>query len=97
LLVTFDLLLVYGFRGIYAYDCFDDFSLGTLNFLTAAIMLASLAFPLAATMGLYVAYRKRNAPMKRGAYWYCILVATAVVAAAVYYGYWGLIGLRLWT
>jgi CubicO group peptidase (beta-lactamase class C family) len=96
LLVVFDLLLVYGFRGLLVYSYFDDFNLGAPNFLTVSIMLASLAFPLAAGMGLYVAYRSRNAPMKRQVYWYCILVATAVVASAVYYGYWGLIGLRLW-
>jgi CubicO group peptidase (beta-lactamase class C family) len=96
LLVVFDLLLVYGFRDFIAYFCFDDFNLGAPNFLTVSIMLASIAFPLAAVMGLYVAYRKRNAPMKRRVYWYCILVATAVVVSAVYYGYWGLIGLRLW-
>jgi hypothetical protein len=96
LLVVFDLLLVYGFRGIIAYSCFDDFNLGAPNFLTVSIMLSSVAFPLAAVMGLYFAYRSRNMPMKRRAYWYCILVGTAVVASAVYYGYWGLIGLRLW-
>jgi CubicO group peptidase (beta-lactamase class C family) len=96
LLVVFDLLLVYGFRGVLVYSCFDDFNLGTRNFLTVSIMLASIAFPLAAGMGLYCAYRRRNTPMKRRVYWYCILVATAVVASAIYYGYWSLIGLRLW-
>jgi CubicO group peptidase (beta-lactamase class C family) len=97
LLAAYDLLLAFGFRAPLIYSCFDDFNLGTLNFLTASIMLASIAFPLAAVMGLYVAWRNRNAPIKRKVYWYCILVALAVVAAAVYYGYWGLIGLRLWT
>jgi hypothetical protein len=96
LLVVFDLLLAYGFRGVLVYSYFDDLNLGGPNFLTVGIMLASIAFPLAAGMGLYVAYRSRNTPMKRRVYWYCILVATAVVASAVYYGYWGLIGLRLW-
>jgi CubicO group peptidase (beta-lactamase class C family) len=96
LFVVFNLLLAYGFRGMIAYSYIDDFNLGAPNSLTVSIMLVSIAFPLAAGMGLYVAYRKRNTPMKRRVYWYCILVATAVVASAVYYGYWGLIGLRLW-
>jgi len=30
------------------------------------------------------------------AYWHSVLVATAMAAVAVYMGYWGLIGLRLW-
>ena len=96
LFVVFGLLLVYGFRGVLVHSCFDDFNLGAPNFLTVSIMLTSMAFPLAAGMGLYVAYCRRNTPIKRHVYWYCILVATAVVASAVYYGYWGLIGLRLW-
>jgi len=29
-------------------------------------------------------------------YWHSVLVATAMIANAIYYGYWGLIGLRLW-
>jgi CubicO group peptidase (beta-lactamase class C family) len=96
LLVVFDLLLAYGFRGVLVFSYFDDLNLGGPNFLTVSIMLASIAFPLAAAMGLFVAYRSRNSPMKRPVYWYCILVTTAVIASAVYYGYWGLIGLRLW-
>jgi hypothetical protein len=97
LLVLFDLLLAYAFRGVFLFSYFDDLNLGVPNFLTVSIMLASIAFPLAAGMGLYVAWRSRNTPMKRHVYWYCLLVATAVIASAVYYGYWGLIGLRLWT
>jgi hypothetical protein len=34
--------------------------------------------------------------MNRWAYWHSVLVATAVTAFAVYYGYWDLIRLRLW-
>lgn len=96
LLVAFDLLLVWAFRGIITSSYFDDVSLGTVNFLTASIMLTSLAFPLAAVIGLYVAWRERQAPMKRWAYWHSVLVGLAMVAVAVYYAYWGLLGLRLW-
>jgi hypothetical protein len=51
---------------------------------------------LAALAGLVVAYRERKAPMNRGAYWHSVLVGMAVTAVAIYYGYWGLVGLRLW-
>jgi len=34
--------------------------------------------------------------MNRMAYWHSVLVALAMVAVAVYYGYWGLLGIRLW-
>src|SRR6185436_13866800 len=60
LLVVFDLLLAYGFRGVFLFSYFDDLDLGAPNFLTVSIMLASIAFPLAAGMGLYVAWRSRN-------------------------------------
>ena len=73
-----------------------DASLGTLNPLTAGIMLTSLTFPLAAMVCLWVAWRQRNTPMKRQIYWQSILVGLAALAVAVYYAFWGLLGLRLW-
>ena len=66
------------------------------NPLTAGIMLTSLTFPLVALVGLYVAWRERHTPMKRKMYWHSVLVGLGAVAVAIYYAYWGLIGLRLW-
>jgi anti-sigma-K factor RskA len=40
--------------------------------------------------------RKMTATMNRMAYWHSVLVAVAAAAVAIYYGFWGLIGLRLW-
>ena len=96
LLVAFNVLFLWAFRGIVTSRYFPEVSLGTLNPLTAGIMLTSITFPVAAVAGLYVAWRERNAPMKRWAYWHSVLVGIAAVAVAVYYAYWGLIGLRLW-
>ena len=96
LLVAFDLLILWAFRGIVTYKYFPDVSLGTVDSLTVGIMFTSITFPLAAVAGLYVAWRERNVPMKRWAYWHSVLVGLAALAVAVYYAYWGLIGLRLW-
>ena len=96
LLVTFDVLILWAFRGIVTSKYFPDVSLGTINPLTAGIMLTSLTFPLVAVAGLYVAWRERNTPMKRQTYWHSVLVGLGAVAVAIYYAYWGLIGLRLW-
>jgi hypothetical protein len=96
LLVTFDLLILWAFRGVATSRYFPDVSLGTFNSLTAGIMLTSLTFPLVAMVGLYVAWRERNTPMKRQTYWHSVLVGLGAVAVAIYYAYWGLIGLRLW-
>jgi CubicO group peptidase (beta-lactamase class C family) len=94
--VTFILLIIRAFLGVITCTYIDDVSVGTPSKLTVSIMLASLAFPLAAVASLYVCYRERHTPMKRHVFWYSFLMATAVTAAGIYYGYWGLIGLRLW-
>jgi hypothetical protein len=52
---------------------------------------------LTAATSLYVVWRERHTPMKRAAYWYSVLVALTMAAAAFYHGWWGLIGLRIWT
>jgi hypothetical protein len=96
LLVAFDLLLFCGVRGVVTGKYVDDVSLGTPTWLTIGVLLTSLAFPLAAAAGLYVAWRERATAMKRWPYWHSVAVSTALAAVAVYYGYWGLIGLRLW-
>ena len=59
-------------------------------------MLLSLAFPLAAAASLYVVYRERSSAMNRLAYWHSALIAFSMTAAAIYLGYWGVLGLRLW-
>ena len=95
-LVAFHLLILWTFRGVLASKYFPDASLGTVNPLTAGIMLTSLTFPLVALVSLYVAWRERHTPMKRGIYWQSVLVGLAALAVAVYFAWWGLLGLRLW-
>jgi CubicO group peptidase (beta-lactamase class C family) len=69
---------------------------GVPSLFTVSIMLLTIAFPVAAAASLYVVYRERHAAMNRMAYWHSVLVAAAMAAVAIYMGYWGLIGLRLW-
>jgi hypothetical protein len=96
LLAAFDVLLVSGFRGVLSGRYIDDASLGTPNLHTVSLWLVSLGFPLTAVVGLYVVWRERQTPMKRAVYWYSVLVALTMATVAIYYGWWGLIGLRLW-
>jgi CubicO group peptidase (beta-lactamase class C family) len=96
LLAAFAILLASGFRGLLSGNYIDDVSLGTLNLHTASLWLASVAFPLAAAASLFVVWRERHTPMKRAVYWYSVLVTLTMAAVAVYHGWWGLIGLRLW-
>lgn len=96
LLAAFDVLLISGFHGMLSGRYIDDVSLGTPNLHTVSLWLVSLAFPLAAAASLYVVWRERHTPMKRVVYWYSVLVSLAMTGVAIYYGWWGLIGLRLW-
>jgi hypothetical protein len=82
--------------GLFAMNLRNVLTLGICSWVTIGIMLASIAFPLTAAASLYVGYRERRTPMNRFAYWHSILVAMAVSGVAIYMGYWGLIGLRLW-
>jgi CubicO group peptidase (beta-lactamase class C family) len=82
--------------GLFAVKRDDMWTLGVCSWVTVGIMLSSIAFALAAAASLYVVYRERSAAMNRVAYWHSVLVAAAVAADAIYMGYWGLIGLRLW-
>jgi len=75
----------------------DLWALGVCSWLTVGIMLLSLAFVLAVAASIYAVWRERSAPMNRIAYWYSALVTLAAATVAAYMGYWGLIGLRLWT
>jgi len=60
-------------------------------------MLSSIAFALATAASLYVLYRERTAAMNRAVYWHSLAVTGGLLGVAIYYGYWGLIGVRLWT
>jgi CubicO group peptidase (beta-lactamase class C family) len=79
-----------------AFSMEDLFTLGTRSFLTVAIMVSSLAFAAVAAASVVVVWRKRAAEMNRIAYWHSVLVTAAMAIVALYMGYWGFIGLRLW-
>jgi len=96
LLMVFDGLIVVAVWGMIIGVVTDLSALGTPSFLSVSIMLVSIAYPLAAAASLFIVIRERRAPMNRIAYWHSVFVAMAMAAVAVYYGYWGLIGLRLW-
>jgi hypothetical protein len=70
--------------------------LGTRSGVTVGIMFSSILFAVASAASLYFVYRERRTTMNRLAYWHSVLVAVAAAIVAIYMGYWGLIGLRLW-
>ena len=96
LLVAFDGLLAFALFGEIIGVVTDVSALGVPSLLTVSIMLTSIAFPISVAASLYIVYRERRAPMNRIAYWHAVLVTMAMTAVAIYYGYWGLFGLRFW-
>jgi CubicO group peptidase (beta-lactamase class C family) len=96
-LTVFDVALAIGLRGMITRDEVDDLApLGTPSALSITIMLSSIAFALATVASLYVLYRERTAAMNRVVYWHSLAVTAGLLGVAIYYGYWGLIGVRLW-
>jgi CubicO group peptidase (beta-lactamase class C family) len=96
-LIVFDVALAIGLRGTITCNEVDDLTaLGTPSVLALTIMLSSIAFVLATAASLYVLYRERTAPMNRVVYWHSLAVTAGLLGVAIYYGYWGLIGVRLW-
>ena len=95
-LVLFHGLLVIALFGTRLGFLTNDPKLGAPSLFTVSILLSSFALPLAAGARLYIVFRERHTPMSRVTYWHSVCSAAAMAAVAVYYGYWGLIGLRLW-
>jgi hypothetical protein len=96
-LIVFDVALAIGLRGVITRNEIDDLTpLGTPSALAITIMLSSIAFALATVASLYVLYRERTAAMNRVVYWHSLAVTAGLLGVAIYYGYWGLIGVRLW-
>ena len=90
-------VLAFGvFLGLFYINRDNLWTLGTRSGVTVGIMLSSILFAVASAASLYFVYRERHATMNRLAYWHSVLVAVAAANVAVYMGYWGLIGLRLW-
>lgn len=89
-------LLAIAFLGLFWKDSNDWDTAGVRSWLTIGILLASLAFPVAAVAGLAAVIRAHGAVMNRIAYWHSASVAVAMTVVAAYFAYWGLFGLCLW-
>lgn len=69
---------------------------GTLNPWTAGIFLASLLFPALSLYGLYLVVRVPKDEIHRGVRIHSFLVSGACFVLTILFGFWHLIGVRLW-
>jgi CubicO group peptidase (beta-lactamase class C family) len=93
-LLSIVFLMIFG--GLFVIERNDIWALGSRSWASVGILLSSIAFPLTAVASLYAVFRARSTAMNRIIYWQSVLIAAAVATIAIYLGYWGLIGLRLW-
>ena len=78
--------------------CGDDLMdrLGNFTVWSAALWVASLLFGLASLVSLLVALRCSSAGVRPGVRRFSRIVSLALVIAAAYLSYWGIIGVRTW-
>jgi CubicO group peptidase (beta-lactamase class C family) len=70
--------------------------LGNLTVWSASLWAATLVFALAALASFFVALRRPEEGVRRGVRRFSLIVSFALVIAAAYLAYWGIIGVRTW-
>jgi len=85
------------FVGIFIV-CSDDLMvrMGNLTGWSAALFLLTIAYAVAAVMSAIASWRVPAEAVRCGVRRFSIVVSVALLIAAAYLGYWGIIGLRTW-
>jgi hypothetical protein len=71
--------------------------LGMLTVPNVIFFVSTLIFAGLSTISLFTTYRSFYKPVKMPARVYAVLLSSACFGMTLYLGYWGVIGLRLWT
>jgi len=70
---------------------------GMLTMLNVIFFVSTSVFAGLSTLSMFTTYRSFHKPVKTGARIYAVLLSSACFGMTLYLGYWGVIGLRLWT
>lgn len=70
--------------------------LGRITPWSLGLFVSTLAFAVFAVLGLALALRFRNRPIRRWVWWHAFAASLVLTVVAVYLGYWGIIGWRPW-
>ncbi len=70
--------------------------LGNLTIWSFGLFLATLLFAVASLASAVALWRARKKEIRRSVRWFSISVTSALLIAAVYLAYWGVIGIRTW-
>jgi hypothetical protein len=71
--------------------------MGNLTKWSAALFLATLAYAVASVMAAIAWWRAPKDEARSGVRWHSVAVTLALLIAAAYLAYWGMIGLRTWS
>jgi hypothetical protein len=82
---------LYIFAGNYGFA-----SLGTLTIWSFGLFLTTLIFAAASLASAVDLWLARKQEIRRSVRWYSIAVTSALLIAALYLSYWGVIGIRTW-
>jgi hypothetical protein len=70
--------------------------LGRITAWSGGLCLATIAFALASVASAAALWRARKGPARRFVYGFCAATTAALLVAASYLAYWGVIGIRTW-
>jgi hypothetical protein len=71
--------------------------LGKMTLPNVAFYMSTLIFAVLSTANLLIVYRSFHKPVKTIARVYAVLLAASCFGITLYLGYWGVIGLKLWS
>ena len=90
-------LSIAAFIGLFVMGASDPFrQFGMPSAIAVGIMLSTLMFALFAALGVSTAIRERNTPMNRVNYWYSSIASFVHGIVALYFLWFGVIGLMTW-
>jgi hypothetical protein len=82
---------------IYFLSTHDFYArLGNLTLWSFSLFLCTLLFAAASLASAVALWRARKQPVRKGVRWFSIAVTAALLIAAAYLAWWGVIGIRLW-
>lgn len=70
---------------------------GTLNIWSFGLFLATLIFGVASLASAVALWTARKQEIRRSVWWFSIFVTSALLIAAGYLAWWGVIGIRIWS
>lgn len=70
--------------------------MGNLTIWSASFFLATLAYGVASLVSLLVLWRAPKQEIRKGVRWFSVFVIVPLFLAALYFAYWGVIGMRTW-